>query len=400
MVETFRRDPVFVDIVHFEQSPSIENFRRLDIMKIFISYRRDDSGGYTGRLFDHLRAHFGKRDIFRDIDTIRPGDDFRSAVENAIGTCDLVLVMIGRQWLNITDAQGRRRLDNPQDLVRLEVASALANPRVRVIPVLVGGSSMPGAHELPDDLQPLSRRNAFELSDRRFQYDTNQLISEIGESEDLTGVERLKRVIAKVWRIGLAVLVLLLIGYAARYMLATQQKLQYNVSNQLAQSIQVYGNDDFEGIVAPGETRTFTRLSRADFPLSVRWEIKKIGSYGDDMSETIRQVDQLQTVTVDNKIGQSTYFHPVISSTLDQQCRISINDATKNEAPAGFINPHSERVTSGYFLWRDDSNVTLYCNNKPMWFGIRKGVDSSRLSLPKTGDGNLEITFFPPNSSP
>jgi hypothetical protein len=103
--------------------------------------------------------------------------------------------------------------------------------------------------------------------------------------------------------------------------------------------------------------------------------------------------DRLQTITVDNQIGQSTYFHP-ISSTLDQHCRISINDATRNEAPAGYINAHSEKVTPGYFLWRDDSNVTLYCNNQPMWYGIRRGDDSSRfLSLPEPGDGNLAMTF-------
>lgn len=370
-------------------------------MKIFISYRRDDSGGYTGRLFDHLRAHFGKRDIFRDIDTIRPGDDFTKAVENAIGTCDVVLVMIGRQWLNIRDAEGRRRLDNPQDLVRLEIATALANPRIRVIPILVGGAGMPGAHELPDDLQALARRNAFELSDRRFQYDTTQLIDEIGESANLTLFEWLMRLVTRYWRIGLAVIALLLLGLAARYILATQQKLQYHVSNQLAQSIDVYANEnDFEGTIPPGETRTFTRLSSADFPISIRWEIRKIGSYGDDMSETIRQVDRLQTVTADNKIGQSTYFHPVISSALDRQCRISINDATKDEAPAGFINPQSENVTPGYFLWRPDSNVTLYCGGQPMWYGIRKGEDSSRLVLPAAGDGNLEMTFYQEKSSP
>jgi hypothetical protein len=196
------------------------------------------------------------------------------------------------------------------------------------------------------------------------------------------------------------VVVLLLAGLAGRYILAAQQRLQYHVSNQLAQSIHVYGNDDFEGSVGPGETRTFTRLSVADFPLSVRWEIRKIGSYGDDMGETIRQVDRLQTVTVDNKIGQSSYFHPVISSALDQQCRISINDATKDEAPAGFIDAHSKNVTPGYYLWRNDSNVTLYCGGQPMWYGIRKGVDSSRLSLPPVGNGNLEITFFLPNPSP
>jgi hypothetical protein len=148
-------------------------------MKIFISYRRDDSAGYAGRLFDHLTKHFGSRNVFMDIDTIEPGEDFRNVVQNAVSKCDVVLVMIGKQWLNITDPQGKRRLDDPLDWVRVEIASALANPKVRVIPVLVRDVSMPGTHDLPQDLKELSWRNATELSDNRFQYDANELIKVI-----------------------------------------------------------------------------------------------------------------------------------------------------------------------------------------------------------------------------
>jgi hypothetical protein len=148
-------------------------------MKIFISYRRDDSGGHAGRLFDHLTARFGTQQIFMDVDTIQPGADFRKAIENAVGSCDVAVVMIGRQWLNIPDAQGKRRLDDPRDFVRAEVASALANPTVQVIPVLVRGASMPSVNDLPDDLKDLAWRNAIELSDSRFQYDANKLIGAI-----------------------------------------------------------------------------------------------------------------------------------------------------------------------------------------------------------------------------
>ncbi|HEX5809294.1 MAG TPA: TIR domain-containing protein [Anaerolineales bacterium] len=148
-------------------------------MKIFISYRRDDSAGYAGRLFDHLAARFGARNVFMDIDTIQPGEDFRKAIEDAVGTCEVVLVMIGRQWVNATDPQGQRRLDDPGDFVRAEIAGALANPQVRVIPVLVRDATMPGIHELPEDIKELSWRNAIELSDHRFQYDANKLIEVI-----------------------------------------------------------------------------------------------------------------------------------------------------------------------------------------------------------------------------
>ena len=148
-------------------------------MKIFISYRRDDSAGYAGRLFDHLAAHFGTRNVFIDIDTIDAGEDFRKVVHNAVGTCDVVLVLVGKQWVRVTDDQGRRRLDDPRDWVRVEIASALANPKVRVIPVLLRDASMPSPEELPDDLKELAWRNAIELSDQRFRFDANQLIGVI-----------------------------------------------------------------------------------------------------------------------------------------------------------------------------------------------------------------------------
>lgn len=148
-------------------------------MKIFISYRRDDSAGYAGRLFDYLSAHFGAENVFMDIDTIEPGEDFRKVVSRAMGTCDVVLVMIGKQWLNISDAGGRRRLDDPRDLVRMEVGAALSNRRIRVIPVLVRDAPMPGEQELPEGLKELTWRNAFELSDSRFQIDAKRLIGVI-----------------------------------------------------------------------------------------------------------------------------------------------------------------------------------------------------------------------------
>lgn len=166
-------------------------------MKIFISYRRDDSAGYAGRLFDYLSARFGARNVFMDIDTIEPGEDFRTAVRNAVETCDVVLVMIGKHWAGMLDAQGQRRLDDPRDLVRMEVAAALVDPRGRVIPVLLRDARMPGEHELPDDLKDLAWRNAIELSDNRFQYDVRKLIGVIergtGKPDEVPPVEQQRR---------------------------------------------------------------------------------------------------------------------------------------------------------------------------------------------------------------
>ena len=189
-------------------------------MKVFISYRRDDSSGYAGRLFDRLTAHFGAQHIFMDIDAIQPGEDFRKAIENAVGSCDVVLVMIGRQWLNAADSGGLRRLDNPKDWVRAEIASALANPKILVIPVLVRDASMPGAHELPDDLKELAWRNAIELSDNRFQYDANKLIGAI-ESLGNPPTKTVAITKLKIGAVQLGVAFLALAGVGLLFWLAT-----------------------------------------------------------------------------------------------------------------------------------------------------------------------------------
>jgi len=145
------------------------------MVRIFISYRRDDSAGHTGRIFDRLSDHFGLDSIFMDVDTIRPGRDFVEAVRQAVGSCDRLVAVIGGEWLSISDATGSRRLDDPDDLVRLEVAAALERG-IRVVPVLVQGARMPGAPDLPDALKPLATRNAQEVSDRRFHSDVQRLI--------------------------------------------------------------------------------------------------------------------------------------------------------------------------------------------------------------------------------
>lgn len=140
---------------------------------IFINYRREDSAGHAGRLFDALGSHFAGR-LFMDVDTLEPGVDFIEAIEQAVGSCEALIVVIGREWLTIEDKAGHRRLDNPGDFVRLEVESALAR-RIRVIPVLVQDAPMPGAEELPPSLARLARRNAIELSDARWAYDVDRL---------------------------------------------------------------------------------------------------------------------------------------------------------------------------------------------------------------------------------
>ncbi len=142
--------------------------------RIFISYRREETAYPAGWLYDRLAGHFGGQ-VFKDVDSIELGDDFVEVITRAVGSCDVLLALIGDEWLTITDEHGRRRLDNPDDFVRLEIEAALSR-RVRVIPVLVGEARMPHADELPDSLAALVRRQALELSPARFDFDTSRLL--------------------------------------------------------------------------------------------------------------------------------------------------------------------------------------------------------------------------------
>jgi hypothetical protein len=142
--------------------------------RIFISYRRDDSRGYAGRLQGDLSRRYSDEHVFRDIE-IPPGADFGEYITGLVDKCNVVLAIIGPGWLDARDREGERRIDKPDDWVRLEIERALARDGVEVIPVLVDGARLPPREELPESLLALRRRNAFELSDRRWDYDVAQL---------------------------------------------------------------------------------------------------------------------------------------------------------------------------------------------------------------------------------
>ncbi|HYO12635.1 MAG TPA: toll/interleukin-1 receptor domain-containing protein [Thermoanaerobaculia bacterium] len=214
---------------------------------IFINYRREDSAGHAGRLFDRLRARFPGR-VFMDIDTIEPGADFVDVIEQAVGKCEVLIVVIGREWLSIKDATGRRRLDNPEDFVRLEVASALER-NIRVIPVLVEDASMPRLEDLPPDLAKLARRNAIELSDGRWAFDVDRLLQTIegvlqekapsapvpGPSDRGQRVPARETVIPGAW-IALAALVLLALTGGIGWSLVKRETPQEQVA-QMVESV-------------------------------------------------------------------------------------------------------------------------------------------------------------------
>jgi cyclophilin family peptidyl-prolyl cis-trans isomerase len=142
---------------------------------IFISYRRDDAAGWAGRLSADLRAGLRGAPVFMDIDAIPPGVPYDDYIAQAVGSCDVLIALIGPHWLTVTDKAGRRRLDDPADLTRLEILAALKR-NIRVIPALVGGAEMPATDELPDALKPLGRRQAYELADHRWNEDCARLV--------------------------------------------------------------------------------------------------------------------------------------------------------------------------------------------------------------------------------
>jgi hypothetical protein len=142
---------------------------------IFISYRRDDEPSFAGRLYDRLSQEFGARHVFMDVDSIEPGLDFVHVINDALSRCEALLAIVGPEWLTATDPQGRPRLQNSSDYVRLEIEAALTR-NVRVIPILVDGAQMPAAVDLPPTLRLFSRRNGLQMSYSRFRGDVESLV--------------------------------------------------------------------------------------------------------------------------------------------------------------------------------------------------------------------------------
>ena len=160
-------------------------------MTVFISYRRGDSAGHAGRLRDALEPALGPDQVFQDVTSLAPGEHFADAIRGSIESADVVLVVIGRHWADAADAGGGRRLDDPADVVRLEVETALASGR-RTVPVLVDGATLPSAAALPPSMAPLLEVHAAELHDGSWSSDVDRLVrtSGLGPRHRAAAVER------------------------------------------------------------------------------------------------------------------------------------------------------------------------------------------------------------------
>jgi len=149
--------------------------------RIFISYRRHETAFAAGWLHDRLSHRFGSGQVFKDVNSIEPGDDFADVITTAVSSCEVLLAVIGDRWLTITDTAGKRRIDGMNDFVRLEIETAL-ELGARVIPILIDGAKMPRADDLPASIAGLARRQALELSPNRLDFDLRRLLEALNNT--------------------------------------------------------------------------------------------------------------------------------------------------------------------------------------------------------------------------
>lgn len=146
------------------------NWKKKKLGRIFISYRRSDTQGYAGRLSDSLEAYFGGNRIFRDIKDIKGGSKYAKDIDEQMSSADAVIVLIGPNWLSVTNDDGKRRIDDPNDWVVQEIVTAI-KLGIRVFPVLIDGTVLPRKNELPSNLAPILNFNAITISDRNWDFD-------------------------------------------------------------------------------------------------------------------------------------------------------------------------------------------------------------------------------------
>lgn len=184
--------------------------------KIFISYRRSDSAGYAGRLYEYLKNYFGNHWIFFDVDTIEIGSRFAEKIKGELENSDAVLVLIGNQWVEIKDANGKRRLDDPEDFVRLEIETTLSR-KVPVVPVLLQGARMPPGNALPGTIRHLSDHQAITLNDENWNSDIKNLTRRL---KTVLGITRTRRE-EKMRRLRQWIFVLAIVGAFLSYILSS-----------------------------------------------------------------------------------------------------------------------------------------------------------------------------------
>jgi hypothetical protein len=218
-------------------------------VRVFISYRRDDTAGRAGRLFDALAGRLGTRNVFQDVTAIAPGAEFDRAISAAIEHCDTVLVVIGTEWVKAAGPSGRR-LEEADDYVRREVAAALSSD-VPVVPVLVGNAPMPAEDELPPDLRPLVHRQAVTIRDDSWHQDVDTLVRRL-QREELVADRRRR------WPIAVAVGAVVVAAAAVAAVLLLRDSGSGGAANLGSADT----SDEITG--CPGSTSSWREIAVAD----------------------------------------------------------------------------------------------------------------------------------------
>ncbi len=258
---------------------------------IFISYRRGDTSGYAGRLQDDLGELFGDALVFRDVVRIEPGKDWLEVIDGALKSSVAMLVVIGREWLDVRDETGRRRLDDPTDVLRIEVAAALQRDTL-VIPVLVEKAPMPGADELPESLRGLARRQALELTDTNWDHDITRLATAIATATGMAtrpaaGAARARLVPTRALVAVGGVLALLMVTLAVR--VVTNDDRPAPMTGRLNIAVAEFAELDARGNVV--KSPAATQLSRT-FDRLVDQEVRSIEGGQEVQHRLIGRLDQ------------------------------------------------------------------------------------------------------------
>jgi hypothetical protein len=263
---------------------------------IFISYRRSDSKSYARSICQQLENTFGKRRVFIDVDSIRPGEDFQSVLNDDLEKCKIMVVVMGPRWLELL-----RPVDSETspDYVRLEVGSALAR-KLPIFPVLVDGATMPEPNDLPDDLKPLALRQAFSIRHESF-------------SRDVRGLEQeLRRIVPTrpVWKLAAVVagLVIIASGAMAYYI--------WRPPAVLATAYTKVGN--------------YACFGDAEFPDSWREEAPLCVPYGCNFGRMSRQA----CLDLAARKGSKTVIHGNPNTSRTNECWL--------QNSCGNLQPHSE----------------------------------------------------------
>jgi hypothetical protein len=323
-------------------------------VRIFVSYRREDTAAYAGRLYDALVGRFGDENVFMDVDTIDLGSDFREVIDRAIASCDVTIALIGRNWLSATDAEGERRLDDPDDLLRLELERALARGLV-IVPACVQAAELPSEDALPASLAPLSSRQGIELRDTAWRDDVDRLTRRLERIADETPRPEAGARSAR-WgpRRGLA-LALALAALAAVLVLALR-------------------GGDGDGSGAAGGTTAAERELLAVVPLAIRSDCEPV-DYGPESAQASVSCGAPRTSISYHRFGTAPvmdawYELSREDASITPDSGRCVGTAFRGEAPYAAAG----KTIGRYFCWVDGKQPELVWTDRRARVGAEANV--------------------------